>query len=290
MSRPETASAAPSAAPAGAPRRAELERQRDILRTAIADLSGRLEAVERELSVPEPEPPPPSVVDTLTTYAAALAERAAVAASAASAARDRLRSSLAADPRTSGLLAEYEQFETAMRPALANLPEGYRSALLAHHETVTRQLSARVAAAARAPVPLDAEPLLIEVVYAIDAPDGPPELLVAVVPVHEGVAQGDGDKPEGLCTWVAARVVQGLYEALAASGLPGAEVASGGHQGLLALEVDVQGASDDLPTLVEERLSVALSGAGEVSAARVEVALRRIDIDTLIPPEEDGDA
>lgn len=290
MSRPEAARGVPQPTGGSAPRRAELERQRDILRAAIADLSGRLDAVERELSVPDPEPPPPRVVDTLLLHAAALEARARLVSEASTRQRSALRESLAADPRSVGLLTEYEQFETAMRPILSNLPDGYRSALLAHHETVTRRLGTQVAAMARAPITVDAEPLVVEVVIALDAPQGAPELLVAVAPVTEATATGWTERSDDLQTWLAARVVQALYEALAAAGLPSAEIASGGHEGLLALEVDVQGASRDLDALVEERLSVALSAAGEISSARVEVVIRRVEMDVLVPPEEAGDA
>ncbi len=292
MSRAETAATSPNAPTAVSPRRAELERQRDILLAAIGDLQGRLDAVERELSVPEVEPPPPepTVLERLREQATALATRSEAVMANAVRNRQGLRDALAADARSSAVLAEYEQFESQMRPVLENMPEGYRSALLTHHQQVSRRLAALVAAKARAPSPLDADPLIVDLVYAVDAPDGAPELLVVVAPLDEAVSSQWSTRTEDFQTWIAARIAGALYEALAAAGVPAAEVASGGHEGLLALECEVSGASADLAAIVGERLSIALSAAGEITAARVEVVPQSIDIDLLLPPEENRDA
>jgi hypothetical protein len=87
---------------------------------------------------------------------------------------------------------------------------------------------------------------------------------------------------------VAARAIQGLYEACGAAGLDAARAAFGDHQGLLAVEIEVQGASADFAAALGAALARAFEGARELRDAKVRVNAREVPVDTLFPPDEGG--
>lgn len=198
-----------------------------------------------------------------------------------------------AESDLAGKLEEYRQFKTAVEPSLQAMPESYRSVVMGHHEQVVAVLRERVSEMMADPVHAEGGTLPLELVYAVDAPDGSPELLVVVTPVTHEAYEGWAGQDESLALRVAARAVQAVYEACHSVGFSSAEVMCGGHRGLLALEVDLEGA----PVGIEAALESKLAGVGktaELHAGKVTVAARLVEADYLLPPdgadEEDDDA
>ena len=185
-----------------------------------------------------------------------------------------------------GQLVEYQQFKTSVAPSLANMPESYRSVVMGHHEGVVKALRERVHEMLGEPVHAEGGTLQLEVVYAVDAPGGDPELLLVVTPIDASAHDDWADQDESLQLRLAARVVQALYEACHSSGLNSAEVMCGGHRGLLALEVDLTDAPSEIGAAVEERLGAVLHKALELEAAKVKLTVRQVEADHLLPPDE----
>ncbi|MBX2801710.1 MAG: hypothetical protein KTR31_28790 [Myxococcales bacterium] len=186
------------------------------------------------------------------------------------------------------LVDEYRQFKVAVEPNLSSLPESYRSVVTQHHHRISERLQEHVHALLSVPVEIKAEPLRVEVVYSVDAPEGTPELLVVVIPVSDRVHFGWVDRQDGLQTWLAARVVQAIHEAALGSGFSEVDPMAGGHMGLLAVEVDLVGAPGPFLTMFEDRLAVLLSGAPELGGAAVLATASQVDADFVMPPEEEA--
>jgi hypothetical protein len=183
-------------------------------------------------------------------------------------------------------LVEYNQFKSAVEPSLAQMPESYRSVVMGHHNKVVDSLRQRMHSMLGEPVHADGGTVQLEVVYAVDAPEGEPELLVVVTPIDVAAHEEWADRAESLQLRLAARVVQAVYQACHTSGLQGVEVMAGGHRGLLALEVDLSGAGSQFGVAVEERLQAVLHKAAELEAANVSVTIRQVEADHLLPPNE----
>ena len=132
--------------------------------------------------------------------------------------------------------------------------------------------------------------LEIDLVYGVDAPEGTPELLICVLPISDGAFTEWADRPEDLATLLGARVVQGIYETTRQTGPRGAQAVCGGHQGLLAIEVDLEGAKGDVARALADNLTAVLSSAPELAAAKVRVHPRRVDVDFLLPPDAGEEA
>ena len=186
-------------------------------------------------------------------------------------------------------LEEYRQFKSAVEPTLESMPESYRGVVLGHHEGVVNVLRERVAEMLADPVHTDGATLPLEVVYALDAPEGNLELLVVVTPVAEEAFSDWYDRIESLEMRISSRLVQAIYEACHGAGFTEAEVMCGGHRGLLALEVDLTGAPKGLEAALEKRFETVARGARELDAGKVEIAVRRVDADHLLAELEDED-
>lgn len=272
----------------------EVDQEVSSLQAAVANLQQQLEALSRfrgelvgkggKVDAQVTERSYSAVFASLQGQAGALAERTGLVRQAEG---DR-RAAIAAamnDSAISALLQEYSQFKT-VEPTLAALPESYRTAIVAHNSTVRERLKSALGNLNRGPVEVDAAEHTVEVVYAVDAPEGNPELLVVVLPLPEEVHSDWANRNEDLQTWVAARVVQAVYQACRLAGLPAAQALYGGHQEMLAVEVDVVGARADLPDLLARTLGQVLSDAPELAAAKVRVVGQPVAIDYLLPPEE----
>lgn len=192
------------------------------------------------------------------------------------------------DPAIAALMTEYTQFKTSVEPTLKGLPESYRAVILQHHEGISVKLRAALEGAAGTPAAVDGPNLIVDAVYAVDAPEGTPEVLMMMLPVQEQVGTDWQGRSEDAQTWLAARVIQGVYTALQAAGLDKARVAFGGHQGLLAVEVEIGGAKNDFGARLQEALVKALAGSKELAAAKITVNARELVVDHLLPPEEEG--
>src|SRR5690606_11645553 len=123
-----------------------------------------------------------AIFAALERQAEQVVERAARVAEAESA-RAAALEEVMKDSTSAPLLEEFEQFRDHVEPTLSALPESYRSALLQHHEQVVARLREHIARAGGGPVVLEAEVVGLDLVYAVDAPDGPAELLMVVLPL-----------------------------------------------------------------------------------------------------------
>jgi hypothetical protein len=93
--------------------------------------------------------------------------------------------------------------------------------------------------------------------------------------------------PDGLQLALGARALQAIHEA-AREVSATIEPACGGHQGLLAIEVDLGAKGGPLATALERRLADRLrTGAPELAAANVAVTLRKVEVDFVMPPESE---
>lgn len=273
---------------------AETDQEIQGLKAAILNLQQQLSARERaradlvergpSILAGEVERRYNAVFGALSQQAAAVAERSSRIAE-----REREREARVAETLQTGDLAaaweEYGQFKTTVEPNLKGMPEGYRKAVLAHHEQVVAQVRAAVEQALATPVAVDADPLALDVVYAVDAPEGQPEVMMVVVPIREVAVARWQDRGDTLELHLAARVAQAVYQGLAEAGLPNARVTTGAHRDLLVVEQEVVGARADLARILAAALQRVTAAAPELAAARVSVAIRQVDVDNLLPPE-----
>ena len=273
----------------------EVDQEVQSLQTAVANLQQQLEALSKfrgEL-VAKSEALPDEIVQrsyqaifaALTAQAELVAQRTAqvnVAEQAKAAAVEAAMGS----GEIAALLDEYKQFKTAVEPTLAALPESYRSVMMKHHNDLAEQLKAHVQTAMEGPIDLDVDDLPVEVAFAVDAPEGKPELLIIVIPVSEEVTAEWSTRPQDLQTMICARVMQALYETVKGSGPAGVEAVTGGHRGMLAVEVDLLGAADDFAQKLIAAIAEVDKNATELNAAGVSLEARQVVIDYLLPPED----
>lgn len=277
---------------------AEVDKEVENLQQAVNNLQQQLQALARfreeliqkagVIDQEETQRSYEAIFGALTQQSALLTERAKLVAEADAAQQAALSEYLKENSEIAALLTEYEQFKSTVEPTLGALPDSYRSVIEAHHATVVARLREHVGAAGSSPAELEAEALDVEVVYAIDAPDGQAELLMLVLPVEDAVHTAWFDREDDLQLRLAARVVQGLYTACHAQGLAGVQAMSGGHQGLLALEMELpEGITQEaMAQSLSEAFTGALEGVAELQAARVNVRVLPVSVDHLLPPEE----
>lgn len=279
----------------------EVDQQLAELRLSLANLQEKLAALElfratfdargEALARDEVQRAHDGIFEALDAQRGALEARS-VELVAAEARRAAMLESVIAESDLAPQLNEYRQFKQSVEPALASMPESYRRVVMGHHEKVVETLRSRVAELTGDPVHAEGPALALDVVFAVDAPEGVPELLVVVTPVASQALERWQERPEDLQTRLAARVVQAIYEACFALGLEGVQVQSGGHRNLLALEADVTGAPANLADELGRRLDAAFRGALELVAAKVTLTARGVHADQVLGPvdEEDGDA
>lgn len=253
---------------------------------ALGTFQGELEAKAADLEAVADQRTYQAIFEVMKVQAAALEQREAEGLAASKAHRSSVPE-LLAKQGLSGVLEEYEQFKSAVEPTLKHVPESYRAALLEVHRKQEARL--REALASFAAASMDAKPLTVDLVFAIDAPEGTPELMVVVVPVAGAVQSGWAHREGGLQTIIAARVAQAIYEAAADVGFVAAQALSGGHLGLLAVELELIGADPKLAEALRTRLA-AVARAPELSQANVTLAVQEVSMDHLLPPEEDEEA
>jgi len=258
-----------------------LQQQIDALQSFKTELKAKSGDLDKESGTREYQ----AIFETLQAQAKGMGERDAQVVSARKARLDDLPARLASGDAADDV-AEYEQFKSAVEPTLKHLPDSYRDALLEVHHKKVAKVKKHVSAALAGPVEVTGDVVKVDVVYAIDAPEGEPELIIVVVPVAAEVHQGWTDQPEGTQLWLAARVAQALYGAAASVGFVQAQALSGGHLDLLAIEMELVGAETKIGDALRDRLGV-LGEAPELAAARIEVTAAELPIDTLLPPEDE---
>jgi len=272
----------------------DVESQLEKLTAQLTELQGKIESLrefrakidERETDEGVVARSYDAIFAALLGQSAGLNDRALELAAAEEARNAQVLATLSKTD-LAPLIQEYNQFKEQVEPTLAALPESYRGAIIGHHQGVVGRIRAQLAEALSEPIKLEAERIEFELVFGIDAPNGAPELLVMVLPVPEAAYTDWSDRPEDLCTYVGARVVQAVYEASKQTGPVGAQAACGGHQGLLAIELDLEGAKPDFAQSLLDSLKVVLMSAPELAAAGIGLTARQVDFDLLLPPELD---
>ncbi len=269
---------------------AEVDQEIDSLRTAIANLEQQISALRQSrdgaatrdgrLAEQTVGKCYDAIFGALLTQKDALTARSTLVAQARAAQSATLASSFT-DPALARMLADYQQMTPEM---IAAIPEMYRGGILEQHEKASKLLRSHVEAAAKV-VTVEAPPVSVDVVYAVDSTDPQAQILWVVVPVDEGVHSAWATRAEDAQSWLAARVVQGVHAACAALGVKGSP-AFGPHQGLLALEMELSGPRGDVAAALQAGISGALSGARELAAASILAIPRQVVPDHLLPPEE----
>lgn len=252
---------------------AELQRQ-------VAELGQLREAVRAELAAlptQEVDRTREAVEAGLDAEAEALVDLEAAYADALKAREDRV-AALLAEPEMSRLVEEYEQFQ-GVQPTLANLPAGYRDAILAHHDSVQRRL-APVLEALRAPLAVrSGEPVAVTVVASLNPGKDGPEALALILPVTFEVYEDWADRSEDLCAVLAYRVVGALGGALRAVGVPDAAVQYADYRGLLAIQVwfGAEAPQGDVREAVNRAVERVVEESTELRAVGVELYTAWLD-------------
>lgn len=276
---------------------AEADAKLDALRASlkeiqakIADVSAQRDEIEaRDTTDEMVSKTYEAIFAAMLGQASALAERADLALAARQAHYDRVITGLPTSEIAARVL-EYTQFKTQVEASLTGLPESYRSAIMSHHRGVSEQIRVHLARELDGDPPVAAPLLEVDMVYGVDAPEGKPELLICVLPIADAAFTDWADRPEDLATRLGARVVQGIYETTRQTGPVGAQAVCGGHQGLLAIEVDLEGARADVARILADNLQAVLKSAPEFGSAKVKVIPRKVDVDFLLPPDTTEEA
>lgn len=176
------------------------------------------------------------------------------------------------DPEVASAVEEYEKF-VEVESSLAALPMGYRKAILEHHERVRRRLEPVITASNAGPPNLGLANVGVGVLFAVDPAEGPPEALVAVLPVPFAVCRDWAERKEDLSSRFAYRVVAAVSRLLGAVGAGAAPIQYTELSGCLAVQVwlgdcEVQG---DIKERALEEIEALREEASELAAAGIEL-------------------
>lgn len=255
--------------------------------TALQSFKTELVAKTTDLDADAAQREYRAIFATLQSQAGQLGERGSAVVAAQKARLDDLPARMA-ESEAGPDVAEYEQFRANVEPTLKHLPDSYRAALLEVHEKKVAKVRRHVEAVMAGPVEVAGDEVVVDLVYAIDAPEGAPELIIVVVPIADDVHTDWVNRPEGVQMWVAARVAQALYQAAHDVGFAQAQALSGGHLDLLAVEMELVGADPSIGDALRKHLG-SIGSAPELIAAHVKVAAQELPIDTMLPPETEED-
>lgn len=195
------------------------------------------------------------------------------------------------DPAVVNLLTEYKQFKETVEPTLASIPPTYRAAMEETGRKQREELERRLADVGTEPIEHSGDALALDVLVAVDAPDGQAEVLMLVMPVSDAVHADWKSRSEDLQTRLAARIMQGVFATAGEMGLGGNQGVFGGHKGQLAVELELAG-GDPVAIAESFRASIqeTLAAAPELVAAKVAPTVRVIEVDHLLPPEAPADS
>ncbi len=271
----------------------EIERIQEALESLQSQLEqlratkSALEAAESQ-SITKVEAGNQLLFETLQARAAALVERNQELVQL-NQQRDQRVAEALIDETGSKLMSDYNKFETETMPVLEALPESYRPLLLAKHDETKAALAAHVEAARGGPVTSDEDPIVVEVAYAIDAPDGPAELITLIIPVPASVQVAWAERAEDLHTHLAARAVQGVYQGFHLLGIPESQCFFGEHHEMLVVEAEIPEGHvkqpDEVQAALDAAFEEAFSTAGELQRAKVRAQPYRAPTEYLLPPE-----
>lgn len=230
-----------------------------------------------------------AIFEVLNQQSQAILDRSGKVAEAETARSGALEAA-AQDPAVAPLIQEYKQYQNQVEPTLSSLPESYRDVLVKHNEQILGQLRSHLGHALTGPIQLDASEIAVDVVYSVDSPADESGLVMLVLPVAGSVRAQWGQPNQALHVWLAVRALEGLYIALKSEGKDSAMAMLGGHQGQLVVEVEVDLSAPQLfAQKLHDALASAFANAPELTAARVTASPQFVDLDYLLPPEEDGD-
>jgi predicted nucleic acid-binding Zn-ribbon protein len=275
----------------------EVEKEMANLEAAIDNLSQQHEALVRlheELGMKAAagasisEKYYESIFSALVVQAQAVADRVDMVQAAIASQRVALAAAMNT-PEIAALQAECDQFTSTIEAGLDSLPESVREVVLSHHRSLESQLAEHRTQLEVDSVDIDVEELSLNLVYAVDPIAGEPELLTVVFPIAESVYVDWESRPETMLTHLASRIVQAIYQVCQDAGLEEPEGAFGGHQGLLAMEVDLAGASHELMGRIAEAVTTAVAIDPEFGSAKIRLEAVCVDMDHLLPPEEDDE-
>ncbi|MFT6161040.1 MAG: hypothetical protein ACJAZO_002940 [Myxococcota bacterium] len=259
-----------------------LKQQLEALGRFRTELLGKVDSIEEEVAGRNYN----AVFDVLGDQLVGLSSRAGGLLQ-----KERVRDAQLAetldDPVVANLLAEYQQFKEVVEPTLASIPATYRTVMEETGRKQRQDLESRLAHVGTEPIEYEGEPLPLDVLVAVDAPDGQSEVLMLVMPVADAVHGDWRSRDEDLQTRLAACIMQGAFATAAEMGLGGNQAVFGGHRGQLAVELELAGGD---PAAIAEsfRSSIqeTLAASPELIAAKVAATVRVIEVDHLLPPEE----
>lgn len=259
---------------------ARLEESITNLQSQIATLQESRREIEQSDETAAIPGGPQKLFEVLRAQASVLAQRAQAWSEAVAECEARKEQALQS-PEIAPLVAEFQQFKEGGEAALAQLPPSYRKAIEEVHNKVRRELEGHLERLSEVPV-LDVEPIKLDVVFSAD--EG---LVMLITPLSEQVYTQWASGSAGLDNRVAAKVVESLYSALRGTPVEAAEAMYGGHEGLLAMELEIPPDLEGFPARLESAFEQVLGASAEIQGAKVNIQLVSVPIDLLLPGEEE---
>lgn len=269
-----------------------LEADIEALRRQIAELAELRAEVDADLgALPALETARTrAAVETgLDAEAELLVDLEPIYSDALKAREDRV-AALLAQPDVARLVTEFEQFQ-ALEPTLANLPPGYRDAILAHHGTVRERL-APVVEASRAPLAVaERDATSITVVASLNPSEGEAEALVLILPLAFEVYEEWSERSEDLRAVLAYRVIAAVGAALEEVGVPDAAMQFADYRGLLAVQVwfGAETPAGDVREALSHEIERLSEEAVELLAVRLELYTAWLDPKVVTGEADDQD-
>jgi hypothetical protein len=224
------------------------------------------------------------IFELLESQATALRERSLTVA-AGEVSRTSLITSRIKNSEMSSVLEDYTAGRDKLKD-LEALPPSWRKSVLELHAQQGESLRTFVREVDPGPTQVDGPEIALDVIYTVNAPEGEPEVVSIVMPISEEVHTDWRARTEDIQLALAARVVQGVYEASHGIGLTRSHAAYGGHRGLLAVEMDIGIDHDrDLGELLSDAIGRALQDCRELRAANLKPRAIHVPVDYLLPPE-----
>ncbi|RME23012.1 MAG: hypothetical protein D6798_14425 [Deltaproteobacteria bacterium] len=267
--------------------RADIEQLEREIET-LGDLELKVQAELDELPRHVHQRTRAAVDEGINADAEVLAERDGLYAAALKAREDAV-AELLADPDIARLVEEYEQFQQ-VEPTLANLPAGYRDAILAHHDSVQRRLQP-VLEVAQAPLqPVDAERAAVTLVASLNPMEGSPEALALILPVPFDIYEDWTERNEDLAAVLSYRIIAATSAALAQVGVPDVAMQYTDYQGKLAVQVwfGDDAPQGDVREALDAQLEALADQAGELRAVGLDLYTAWLD-PRVVTGEDDDD-
>lgn len=204
--------------------------------------------------------------------------------------RDERVSALLGQPDVARLIEEFEQFQEA-EATLNLLPDGYRKAIEAHHQSVRERLRPLMEAAQSPLEPYAEEFVAVSVIGSISPPQGQVEALAVLLPVPFAVFEEGAERGEDLACLLAYRLIAVIGATLAEVGQPDATVQYADYRGLLAIQVWFGDDSprSDLREAFTSQLDRAREQSTELAAAGIEIYTIWLDPEVIAGTEDEGD-